>query len=94
MQLRREAVDYWSGMGTLYIVATPIGNLKDITLRALEVLRKVDVVACEDTRHTLKLLNAHDIRKQLISCHARAEGEAAERIIALLKEEKNVVTSS
>jgi 16S rRNA (cytidine1402-2'-O)-methyltransferase len=53
--------------GTLYIVATPIGNLEDITLRALRILREVDVVAAEDTRHTRKLLSAHNIRRPLLS---------------------------
>lgn len=63
-------------------VATPIGNLKDITLRALEELRAADVIFCEDTRHTLRLLNAYEIKKPLFSCHKFNEREAAERILA------------
>lgn len=69
---------------TLYIVATPIGNLKDITLRALETLREVDLVAAEDTRHTLQLLNAHGIVKRLISCRAANEANSADGIVKLL----------
>lgn len=81
-------------MSTLYIVSTPIGNLDDLTLRALETLKYVDVIACEDTRHTLKLLNHHGIRKRLISCHANAEEFAARKIVALLGEKKSVAFAS
>ena len=63
-------------------VATPIGNLKDITLRALETLKEADVVFCEDTRHTIKLLNAYEIKKPLYACHKFNETEAAEKILA------------
>lgn len=77
-------------MPQLYIVATPIGNLRDITLRALDVLGEVDAIACEDTRHSLKLLNAHGISKPLIACHAHNERSAAEKILRLLSEGKSV----
>lgn len=78
----------------IYFVATPIGNLKDITLRALEVLRGADVIFCEDTRHSLKLLSAYDIKKPLYSCHKFNEREAAEKIIANAKEGKRVAIIS
>lgn len=74
----------------LYIVATPIGNLKDITLRALEVLKDVDVISCEDTRHTLKLLSHYEIKKHLVSIHARNEKIACNKVLDLLEEGKNV----
>lgn len=78
----------------IYFVATPIGNLKDITLRALETLRAVDEIYCEDTRHTLKLLNAYDIKKPLIACHKFNEREAAERIIKSAGEGKEIAIVS
>ena len=67
--------------GTLYLVATPIGNLKDISQRALEILQSVDVIACEDTRHTSKLLNAYGISKKLISYHEHNEASRADELI-------------
>ena len=78
----------------VYLVATPIGNLKDITLRALDTLKEADVIFCEDTRHTLKLLNAYEIKKPLYSCHKFNEIEASERIIAFSREGKSVAVVS
>ncbi len=80
--------------GKLYLVPTPIGNLKDITLRALEVLKMVDVVACEDTRQSLKLLNHFNIKKTLISYHKHNENGKSEDIIEMLKEGKNIAIVS
>lgn len=77
-------------MGTLSIVATPIGNLGDITLRALETLKRADAIACEDTRVTSKLLARYDIRKPLLVYHARSGRARADRILALLAEGKRV----
>ena len=78
----------------IYFVATPIGNLKDITLRALETLRAADVIFCEDTRYTLKLLNAYEIKKPLVACHKFNEREAAEKIISANAEGKEVAIVS
>jgi len=74
-------------MGKLYVVPTPIGNLKDITLRALEVLRKVPIIVCEDTRQTLKLLNHYNITgKRLVSYYQPKEEEKLPLILELLEE--------
>ena len=75
-------------------IATPIGNLKDISLRALEALKEADVIFCEDTRHTIKLLNAYEIKKPLFACHKFNETEAAQKILdASRKGEKVAVVS-
>lgn len=81
-------------MGELYIVATPIGNLGDITYRALETLKSVDVVAAEDTRHTLELLTHFEIRKPMVSCRAQNEEFAAGKIIKMLDEGQKVAYAS
>lgn len=78
----------------IYFVATPIGNLKDITLRALETLKNADVIFCEDTRHTVKLLNAYEIKKPLLSCHKFNETAAAEKILAAARGGKEVAIVS
>jgi 16S rRNA (cytidine1402-2'-O)-methyltransferase len=70
----------------LYLVATPIGNLEDITLRALRVLRRVDRIACEDTRQTQKLLNHFEIRNPTVSYHMHNEGSRTEELVAQLKQ--------
>lgn len=75
-------------------VATPIGNLKDITFRAVETLKEADVIFCEDTRHTLKLLNAYEIKKPLYACHKFNEEEAAEKIIERHKNGEKVAIVS
>jgi len=76
--------------GTLFLVATPIGNLEDITLRALRTLREVDIIAAEDTRVTVKLLSHYDIRKPMFSYHRHSRPGVAGKIVALLKDGKNV----
>ena len=77
-------------MSVLYVTATPIGNLKDITYRAVEILGSVAAVACEDSRHTGKLLAAYTIKKQLISCHSNSGEAAVERVLGLLEEGKDL----
>ena len=74
----------------LYIVATPIGNLRDITLRALETLKNVDIVACEDTRNTQALLNHFQITKKLISLHQHNENQKKDLILSYVKDGKSV----
>lgn len=81
-------------MGELYVVATPIGNLDDITLRAIKILKEVDVIIAEDTRHTLKLLNHLNISKPLISYHRHNEEQRKEMIIDKLKNGENIAIVS
>ncbi len=76
------------------MVATPIGNLEDITYRAVRILGSVDVIACEDTRHTQQLLSHYGIRKRLIACHAHNEKESAKGILELLDSGMNVAYCS
>lgn len=80
--------------GTLYIVSTPIGNLEDITQRALRVLREVDLIACEDTRHTRKLLNHFSIDTRTISYHEHNERERAEELCKLLERGQSIALVS
>jgi 16S rRNA (cytidine1402-2'-O)-methyltransferase len=80
--------------GTLYIVATPIGNLEDITQRAVRILRDVDLIACEDTRHTRKLLNHFGIDRRTISYHEHNERERAAELCELLEAGKDIALVS
>lgn len=77
-------------MGILYIVATPIGNLKDLTWRALEILREVDLVVCEDTRQTIKLLNHYGIKKPLVSYFQHSKLTKIDYIVEQLRQGKKV----
>ena len=76
--------------GTLYVVATPLGNLEDITARALRVLREVDLIAAEDTRHSGKLLRHFGIRTPLISCHEHNEQQRQEALLGRLLTGANI----
>jgi len=80
--------------GTLFLVATPIGNLQDVSLRALETLRAVDLVACEDTRHTRKLLTHFGIKARLVSYHEHNERERADELAEFLKDGKSIAVVS
>src|ERR1700733_10705610 len=80
--------------GCLYLVSTPIGNLEDITQRALRILGEVDLIACEDTRHTQKLLNHYDIRTKTISYHEHNERERAEQLLGRVREGASIAVVS
>jgi len=81
-------------MATLYIIATPIGNLEDITLRALSILKKADLILCEDTRVTKKLLNHYNIKNRVQSYHQHSRPEKINYILSLLKQGKNLALTS
>lgn len=83
-----------SKKGTLYIVSTPIGNLKDITLRAIEILQNVDLIAAEDTRVTKKLLNHYNIKKSMVSCNDFNEEKLSSKIIEHVNNGKNIALVS
>jgi 16S rRNA (cytidine1402-2'-O)-methyltransferase len=80
--------------GTLYVVATPIGNLEDITLRAIRTLKEVDVIAAEDTRHTLKLLNHFDIRRPLVSLREHNEAREGAKLVDRMRRGESVALVS
>ena len=80
--------------GSLHIVSTPIGNLEDLTFRAVRTLENVSIIVCEDTRQTIKLLNKYNIKKKLISYYHPKESQKIPRIISLLKEGKDVALVS
>jgi 16S rRNA (cytidine1402-2'-O)-methyltransferase len=81
-------------MGILYLVATPIGNLEDITLRALRILKEADLIACEDTRHTARLLTRYDITTPRESYHQFNEENRTPRLLQMLSEGKNIALVS
>src|SRR5206468_12375127 len=80
--------------GTLYVVATPIGNLEDISYRAVRVLGEVDLIACEDTRHTRKLLNHYGIETTTISYHEHNERERAAELLDRIKSGEDIAIVS
>lgn len=81
-------------MGTLYVCATPIGNLEDVSIRLLKTLRRVDIIACEDTRQTSKLLQRYHIRKRLVSYHQHNRRAREELMVGYLREGKDVALVS
>ncbi len=81
-------------MGILYVIATPIGNLEDITLRAVRILKEVDVIACEDTRHSRILLDKYQINKPLVSYHAYSQLQKIDYLVSELKDGRNIALVS
>lgn len=85
-----DSVVYYSLMSTFYVISTPIGNLEDITLRALRILKEVDIVLCEDTRVTKRLFDRHGISTPMLSYHAQSGEPKAEFILEKINEGKNI----
>ena len=81
-------------IGTLYIVATPIGNMEDITFRAIKILKEVDYILCEDTRTTKNILDKYDIKSKTISYHMHSQEDKEEMIINMLSGGKNLALVS
>ena len=94
MPINGEQESTVDNMSNFYIVATPIGNMQDITLRALEVLQSVDIILCEDTRTTGKLLERQGFKNNLMSFHAQSKLTKVEKIFELLEEGKNLALVS
>ena len=92
--MERNAMENSITPSTLYLVATPIGNLEDITLRGLRILKEVDIIAAEDTRHSIKLLNHFEIKTKMVSYHQHNEKEGSEKLRALLQEGKSIALIS
>ncbi|MCY8406384.1 16S rRNA (cytidine(1402)-2'-O)-methyltransferase [Bacillus sonorensis] len=91
---RQKSFDQKSDMGILYLVPTPIGNLEDMTFRAVETLKAVDVIAAEDTRQTKKLCHVYQIETQLVSYHEHNKESSGHKILEWLKEGKNIALVS
>jgi len=80
--------------GTLYVCGTPIGNLEDVSIRLLKTLRKVDIIACEDTRHTIKLLNRYKIKNRLLSYHEHSNSDREDYLLEEIKKGQNIALVS
>lgn len=90
----QRGLRYTVPMGTLSVIATPIGNLEDITLRAIRILTEADVILCEDTRQTQKLLGHFDIHKRILSYHQHSNEERTQEILDMLRQGKNIALVS
>lgn len=84
----------YNNSSSLYLVPTPIGNLEDMTFRAINVLSSVDIILCEDTRESLKLLKYYNITKKLVSCHEYNEEKLKDYVLSMLKDNKNIALIS